>query len=135
MNVSEAPLSALWPLAVYFAAVVGLLTIILTLSYFLGQRHRQMATAEPFESGIVSVGSARLRFPAKFYLVAVFFVIFDVESVFLFAWAIALRESGWPGFVEGLVFVLILIGALVYLWRLGALDWGAAKERSARLIP
>lgn len=134
MNVSDAPLSALWPLAVYFAAVVGLLAVILTLSYFLGQRHRQMATAEPFESGIVSVGSARLRFPAKFYLMAVFFVIFDLESVFLFAWAIALRESGWPGFFEGLVFVLILIGALVYLWRLGALDWGAAKERGSRPI-
>lgn len=95
----------------------------LVLSYLLGQRHRDSATGSPFESGIVSEGSARVRLSAKFYLVAMFFVIFDLEAVFLFAWAVAARELGWTGYFEILVFVGVLVAALIYLWRIGALDW------------
>ncbi|MCX7014303.1 MAG: NADH-quinone oxidoreductase subunit A [Candidatus Sumerlaeota bacterium] len=93
-------------------------------SFVLGARHSDRATGEPYESGIVSTGSARLRFPIHFYLVAMFFVIFDLEAVFLFAWAVAVRELGWAGFAEALVFIGVLVAALAYLWRLGALDWG-----------
>ncbi len=115
---------ALWPLVLYFAAILALVGAMLSSSYVLGTRHANKAKFEPFESGIVSVGSARLRFPAKFYLVAMLFVIFDLEAVFIFAWAIAFRTLGWAGYVEVLVFVAILVAALAYLWRVGALDWG-----------
>jgi NADH-quinone oxidoreductase subunit A len=117
--------TALWPLAVYFAAVAILVTVMITLSYVLGERHREKQTAEPYESGIVSTGTARMRFDIKFYLIAMFFVIFDLEAVFIFAWAVSIRETGWSGYAEMLVFIGILAAALAYLWRLGALEWGA----------
>jgi NADH-quinone oxidoreductase subunit A len=100
------------------------------LSYVLGQRHTSKATIQPFESGIVTVGYARFRLPVKFYLVAMFFVIFDLETVFVLAWAVAFRDVGWVGYIDMLVFVGVLVAALVYLWRLGALDWGPQRERS-----
>lgn len=121
--------AALWPLVLYFAAVIGLVAAMLALSYVLGMRHTGKAAEEPFESGIVSVGSARLRFSAKFYLIAMFFVIFDLEAVYLFAWAIALKDVGWPGYIEVLIFIAILVAALGYLWRIGALEWGARRQR------
>ena len=119
----------LWPLVLYFAAVIVLVAVRLGASYVLGSKHTAKAMVQPFESGIVSVGTARLRFPAKFYLVAMFFVIFDLEAVFVFAWAIALRQVGWAGYIEVLVFIGVLVAALVYLWRVGALDWGPRRER------
>ena len=83
-----------------------------------------MQKYRPYESGIAVTGSARLRFAPRFYLMALFFLIFDLEAVYLFAWAVAAREAGWAGYIEALVFIAILLGALVYLWRLGALDQG-----------
>jgi NADH-quinone oxidoreductase subunit A len=113
----------MWPLVVYFVAVMFLVAAMLGLSYVLGERHVDPATGEPYESGILPTGSARLRLSAGFYLVALFFVIFDLEAVYLFGWAIAFRELGWRGYVEALVFIGILVAALVYLWLQGALDW------------
>ncbi len=115
---------SIWPLMAYTGAVIVLVAGMLGVSYVLGQRHRERETGDPYEGGIVSTGSARVRLSIKFYLVAMFFVIFDLEAVFLFAWAVAARELGWPGYAEALVFVGILVAALVYLWRSGALDWG-----------
>lgn len=112
----------LWPLLVYVALVLVVVLGMLGLSHFLGQRHRERATDEPYESGIPPTGSARLRFDVRFYLVAMFFVIFDLEAAFLFAWAVALRQAGWLGYVEAVIFVAVLLAGLVYLWRLGALD-------------
>jgi NADH-quinone oxidoreductase subunit A len=103
----------------------------LGLSYVLGERHKGRATGEPYESGIAPTGSARLRFDVKFYRVATFFVVFDLEAVFLFAWAVAARELGWPGYIEMVIFVGILVAALIYLWRVGALGWGS-RPRAAR---
>jgi len=120
----------LWPLLVYAAAVVVLVAGMLGLSYVLGERHKEKATGEPYESGMPPTGSARLRFDVKFYLIAMFFVIFDLEAAFLFAWAIAFRELGWLGYVEVVVFVGVLLVALVYLWRVGALDWGPTRRLS-----
>ena len=122
----------LWPLAAYAVAVLGLVAFMISFSALLGQRHRDRATGEPYESGITSTGTSRIRFNVKFYLIAMFFVIFDVEAVFLFAWAAALRETGWAGYVEISVFVAVLAAALVYLWRLGALEWGTGKQRRSR---
>src|SRR5512144_192338 len=131
MNNGELLVTGLWPLIVYFAAVVCLVSIMVTLSYILGERHREKQTNEPYESGIASTGSARVRFDIKFYLIAMFFVIFDLEAVFIFAWAVSIRETGWTGYGEMLIFIGILAAALVYIWRLGALEWGAFIKHSS----
>jgi NADH-quinone oxidoreductase subunit A len=119
----------LWPLVVYAIAVVVLVAAVIAVSYLLGQRHRERTTTRPYESGNPLTGSARLRISISFYLVAMFFVVFDVESIYIFAWAIAWRELGWTGYIEVLIFIGILLAALVYLWRLGALDWGTTARR------
>jgi NADH-quinone oxidoreductase subunit A len=119
----------LWPIGIYFALVLLLVASMLVLSHVLGQRHRDRATGSPYESGILSEGSARVRLSAKFYLVAMLFVVFDLEAVFIFAWAVAGRQVGWPGYWEMVVFVGILLAALAYLWRLGALDWHPKEQR------
>ena len=87
----------LWPLFLYGMIVLSLVGAMLGLSYVLGQRHKDRATGDPYEGGILSTGSARIRFSSQFYLVAMLFVIFDVETIFIFAWAIAFRELGWYG--------------------------------------
>jgi NADH-quinone oxidoreductase subunit A len=123
----------LLPLGIYFVVVLVLVVMMLGLSAVLGQRHRERATGVPYESGVVSTGSARLRFDVSFYLVAVFFVIFDLEAAFLFAWAVALRDIGWTGYLEGLVFIGVLLAALGYLWRTGGLSFsGASGSRPVR---
>ena len=116
----DAPL--LWPLVVYFGGVLAVVAGMLGISFVLGQRHYERATGAPYESGIVSTGSARIRFSSTFFLIAIFFVIFDLESVFIFAWATAVRETGWWGYGEICVFIGVLAAALVYLWRERALD-------------
>lgn len=101
----------------------------LVLSYVLGQRTKGQYTDTPFESGIISVGSAKFRISVHFYLTAILFIIFDLEVVFLVAWAVAVREAGWPGFIEICVFIFILMVALFYLWRIGALDWRTQTQK------
>lgn len=122
--------AALWPIAVYFGAVVMLVAAMLGISHFLGERHRGRQTEEPYESGVVPTGTARLRFHIRFYLVAMFFVIFDLEAVFVYAWAVSIRETGWLGYFEILIFIGILAAALAYLWRMKALDWGIYRQKS-----
>jgi NADH-quinone oxidoreductase subunit A len=121
--------NALWPLAVYFFIVIALVTAMIVISFFLGERHKERTTGEPYESGIIPTRSARAPFDVRFYLVAVFFVIFDLEALFIFAWAVALRELGWTGYVEILIFIGVLVAALVYLWRIGALELGTTKQK------
>ncbi|MGE5680933.1 MAG: NADH-quinone oxidoreductase subunit A [Bacillota bacterium] len=113
-----------WSLLLYGAAVLILVGIMVGLSYILGQRHEDKDTNTPFESGMKVTGSARLRFSVHFYLVAMFFVIFDLEAVFIVAWAIAFHDLGWGGYIAVLIFIAILTAVLVYEWRIGALDFG-----------
>ena len=123
----------LWALAIFCGVGLCLVGAMLAISFALGQRHRQKATGEPYESGVVPTGSAELRLSARFYLVAMLFVIFDLEAVFLFAWAIGVREAGWTGFIGAAVFVAILLVGLLYEWREGTLDFGPrprARRRS-----
>src|SRR5580698_11258473 len=119
-----------WPLVVYFALVVFLVGVVLIVSYLLGPRHSEPATGEPYEGGIVSEGSAHVRFSVRYYLVAMFFVIFDLEAVFVYAWAGAVRELGWAGYCVIVLFIGTLSAALIYLWRVGALDWSREPRRS-----
>jgi NADH-quinone oxidoreductase subunit A len=113
-----------WPLLLYAALVIFLLGAILTLSYFLGQHHREKATDLPYEGGIEQTGSARLRFSAQFYVVAMLFVIFDVEAVFIMLWALGFYELGWPGYIGVAIFIGQLVVVLIYEWGIGALDFG-----------
>lgn len=121
-----------WALGIFFLGIIGMCAFMLAAPYFLGGRAWGRAKNEPFESGIVSQGGARIRVSAKFYLVAMFFVIFDVEALFLFAYAISVRESGWTGFIEVVIFIVVLLVGLFYLWRVGGLDW-APEARKRRL--
>jgi NADH-quinone oxidoreductase subunit A len=129
--VATAPyaLAQTWSFGIYLLMIAILCVAMLGISYFIGSRNRGRAGKEPFESGIVSVGSARLRLSSKFYLVAMFFVIFDVEALFLYAWAITVRESGWPGFIEISIFIAVLLAGLAYIWKVGALDWAPESRR------
>jgi NADH-quinone oxidoreductase subunit A len=114
----------LWPLLLYGAIVLSLVGAMLGLSYILGQRHKEHATDEPFEGGIMSAGSARMRFSSQFYMIAMLFVIFDVETIFIVSWAIAFEELGWYGYFGVLIFIILLVVVLIYEWRNGALDFG-----------
>lgn len=110
-----------WPFVLYFFLVITVVGL-MTMTFLLGERHAERARDEPYESGIPGTGSARLKFDIKFYLIAVFFVIFDLEALFVFAWAVGLRDAGWTGFVEMAVFIGLLFIALIYLWKVGGLD-------------
>jgi NADH-quinone oxidoreductase subunit A len=118
-----------WALAIFIIGVIGMCCFMLFVPVWLGGRTWGRAKGEPFESGVVGQGTARLRFSAKFYLVAMFFVIFDVEALFLYAWAVSAKEVGWLGFIEVTVFILVLLAGLVYLWRMGALEWAPEARR------
>lgn len=120
---------SLWPLGAYCLAVLAIVAGMIGISAVLGERHREKATDEPYESGIAVTGSAEIRVPVQFYLVAMLFVIFDAEAIFIFAWAVAVPEVGWLGFGEMLVFIVILFVALTYVWRAGALEWGTSPRR------
>ena len=122
----------LWPLLLYAGVVVFLLVAILFLSYILGQHHHDRATNKPYEGGIEQTGSARLRFSAQFYLVAMLFVIFDVEAVFIILWALGFYELGWFGYAGVAIFIGQLVVVLVYEWGIGALDIGVDGKKILR---
>jgi NADH-quinone oxidoreductase subunit A len=135
MNEPTALLAHNWAFALFLVGVFGLIAFMLGVSSLLGSKAIGRSKNEPFESGMLPTGSARLRMSAKFYLVAMLFVIFDVEALFLFAWSVSVRESGWSGFIEATLFIAILLAGLVYLWRIGALDWApeSRRKRQAKL--
>jgi len=123
---------ALWPFLVYGIAAVLLVVFMLLLSHFLGERHREPETDEVFEAGIEATGSARLRFPIHYYLIAMFFVVFDLEAVFIISWAISIKSLGWSGYVAILVFIAVLVAVLIYEWRIGALNFGPSGKKILR---
>jgi len=109
----------------YFATVLGLVAFILALSSIVGEKSSmKRATVEPFESGVVHIGSSQIPISVEFYLIAIFFVIFDLETVFIFAWAVAFYELGVFGYLAVSVFILVLIIALIFELKSGVLDWG-----------
>ena len=118
----------MWPWLAYAVIVVALAFGMLSLSHFLGERHNEPSTGLPYESGITPTGSARMRFPIDFYLIALFFIIFDVASAFITVWALRAKVLGWPGFISAAAFIGLLALALFYLCKDGALDIGPARE-------
>lgn len=133
MQSASQHVDVIWPLLLFTAASVGLVVLMIGLSYMLGGRHNERLGNQPYESGIKPTGSARMRFSAKFYLVAIIFVLFDLEVVFIFAWAIAAPELGWSGYWAFLAFLFDLTLGLVYVWRIGILDWAPKSPRQFRL--
>jgi NADH-quinone oxidoreductase subunit A len=113
-----------WPLIVFALIVILLIGIMIGLSYVLGERHKEKRTDEPYESGIPPTGDARLRFSSGFYIIAMFFVIFDLDAAFIMLWAVSFRESGINGYIGILIFITILIVLLIYELSIGALNFG-----------
>ncbi len=125
-----------WAIGLFVITVVGLCIFMLGASSLLGGKSQGPSKSLPFESGIVGTGNARQRFSVKFYMVAMLFVIFDIEAVFLFAWAVAIEDVGWAGFWGAALFIFILLAGLLYDSRVGALDWGPQRRiRPRRSVP
>jgi NADH-quinone oxidoreductase subunit A len=120
----SASIHLLWPFLVYGIAVVSLVGGILFISYFLGERHEEHATDEAYEGGILATGTAKLRFSVDFYILAIFFVIFDVEAAFILSWAVSIRAAGWTGYAAIGTFIGVQLILIFYLWKTGALDFG-----------
>ena len=112
-----------FPLVVMFAIAGGVVLALLTLAQTLGPKSINPAKAEPFESGNPPKGDARIRFSVRFYLVAMLFLIFDLEVVFLYPWAILFRRLGWFGVIEMGIFLALLLIGFIYVWKKGALEW------------
>jgi len=116
-------------LALFTLVVLVLMGIILFLTSWLGVKNGTSEKLTPYESGVIPTGSARFRYPVPFYLVATFFLIFDVEAAFIFSWAVAFEELGWEGWLRISFFIIVLLVSLFYIWVKGGLEWGPAKGR------
>ena len=111
------------PLLIYAVIVVAVVGLLITLSYVLGPSKPYRSKLLPYESGIIPEAPARQRMSVRFYLTAMLFIIFDVEAVFFYPWAVLLHQLKWFGLIEMLVFMGILLVALAYVWRNGGFDW------------
>ena len=111
------------PLLIHFLVAFGLATVIVILSSLMGQHRPSRVKSQAYECGMTPIGNARERFSVKFYLVAILFILFDVEAVFLYPWAILLRELKMFGFWEMLVYIGIVLVGFFYVWKKGVLDW------------
>jgi NADH-quinone oxidoreductase subunit A len=109
---------------VVIAAVVA--AALIAISYIFGKKVRNRVKDMPYESGIVPTGDARQRFSVKFYLVAMLFILFDIEAIFLYPWVVVYRELRMFAFVEMLIFVALILSGFLYIWKKGALDWGGS---------
>ena len=106
--------------------------VMIGLSKLLGPRNPTPEKLAPYECGMPAVGDARERQSVKFYLVAMIFLLFDIEVAFLYPWAVSLRDLGWSGFIQIVTFFLILLVGFLYVWRKGVLDWGSRRVRISR---
>lgn len=116
-------------LMLYGAVTLLVVLAMLAAAWWLGARRPNANKKIAYESGIVPTGTAQFPLPVPFYLVAIFFIVFDVEAVFLFTWAVAWEELGFPGLIHITFFIVVLLLGLLWLWKKGALDWGPSRER------
>ncbi|MBZ5610820.1 MAG: NADH-quinone oxidoreductase subunit A [Acidobacteriia bacterium] len=112
-----------FPVLVQIAIAVVVATALVALSYLIGKRVKDKVKDSPYECGIAPTGTARERFSVKFYLVAIVFILFDIEAVFLYPWAVVYRELKMFAFVEMLLFIVLILAGFFYIWKKGALDW------------
>lgn len=122
-----------FPVLVQIVIAVVVAGALVALSYLIGKRVKDRVKDTPYECGIAPTGSARERFSVKFYLVGIVFILFDIEAVFLYPWAVVYRELKMFAFVEMLLFVVLILVGFFYVWKKGALDWSneapGARER------
>jgi len=121
--------AAYLPLLLHFVIALGLAGAIVVLSHLVGQHKPGLAKVSPYECGVQPIGDARSRFSVKFYLVAMLFILFDVEAVFLYPWAVILRELKMFGFWEMIVYIAVILVGLFYVWKKGVLDWGLSHPK------
>ena len=114
-----------FPVLVQIAIAVLVAGALVALSYLIGKRVKDRVKDSPYECGIAPTGSARERFSVKFYLVGIVFILFDIEAVFLYPWAVVYRELKMFAFVEMLLFVILILVGFFYVWKKGALDWSS----------
>ena len=119
-----------FPVLLQAVIAMALAAGLLGVSYLLGKHVRNRIKDTPYESGITPTGNARERFSVKFYLVGMLFILFDIEAIFLYPWAVIYRDPGMarPAFVEMLVFVVFILSGFFYIWKKGALDWSGADR-------
>lgn len=127
MTMNQTLTGEIFPLVLYTAAVSLLIGFLLVAAWWLGAKRHTVAKEIPYESGVIPSGTARLAYPVPFYLVAIFFIVFDVESVFIFAWAVAWDELGIAGLLHITFFIVVLLLGLVWLWLKGGLEWGPSR--------
>ena len=120
-----------WAIIAFVIGVTFLCVFMLTVPLLLGGKSWGRSKQEKFESGVDGAGGARIRLSAKFYLVAIFFVVFDLEALYLYAWANSVREVGWIGFIAAAIFILVLLVGLIYELSTGALNWAPSDRRKA----
>jgi len=120
------------PLLIHFLIAMGLAGLLLLVSSAVGKHRPSRIKGQPYECGITPTGDARHPFSVKFYLVAMLFILFDVEAVFLYPWAYIYRQLRWFGFTEMLLYIAILLAGYIYLWKKGALDWTRPTARGDR---
>lgn len=118
----------MFSLAVFVAIVIGLALVLLFLSRWLGERKPDHEKLRVYESGIIPTGEARLRYPVPFFMVAIFFLLFDVEGAYIFSWAVAARPLGWAGWFQIQFFIAVLLAGLAYIWVKGGLAWGPQRD-------
>jgi NADH-quinone oxidoreductase subunit A len=111
------------PIAILFVISVALAVVLIILGAIFGPRRKNLRKAQPYESGLVPFGEAQRRFPVQFYLIAVLFILFDVEIIFFYPWAVMFRALGLFGFIEMIIFIGILLVGYIYIWKKGALEW------------
>ncbi len=116
------------PILIHLCFVAALAIAIVVLSQLLGKHRPSRAKLQPYECGITPVGDARQRFSVKFYLVAMLFILFDVEAIFLYPWAVIFRDLRMFGFYEMLVYILVILAGYFYIWKKGVLDWSRSEE-------
>ena len=116
-------------LGLYALIATGLILLLMLLARYLGQRTSTEVKDQPYESAILPSGDSRLHQPVPFYLVAIFFIVFDLEAVFVASWAVAYDRLGWAGFWQICFFIIVLFLGLVYLWKMGGLDWTGPGQR------
>lgn len=118
----------IFSLTIFVAIVIGLTLVLLFLSRWLGAHRPGKEKLRVYESGIIPTGEARLRYPVPFFMVAIFFLLFDVEGAYIFSWAVAARPLGWAGWFQIQFFIAVLLAGLAYIWVKGGLAWGPRRD-------
>lgn len=122
--------AGIFSLALFSVLALAFIVAMLAVSAWIGEKRYGREKMRPYECGVIPTGTARLRYPVPFYLVAIFFLLFDIEGAFIFSWAVSFRELGWQGWLEILFFIMMQILGLVYVWKKGGLAWGPMRKKA-----